>query len=318
MAALLTDEPGPPPSAVVGLKPWLPWPLARSRWWTAPVAAERLAALRIGLAAVLLADLLLTYLPGLHDFFGADALGGPDLFGYLCQAPHWNWSLLAGVREPHLLSAALYVWIAATVGLLVGFQTRLCAAVVWVLSVSFANLNAYIDNAGDQVRGIVLLYLLLSPCGAVWSVDAWLRRRQPQAVCVYPWPLRLLWLQLVLIYFCNGLYKVSGRDWLQGNSLYYVLADLSLARVSYAQFPVPLFLMRLGTWVVLAWELGFPLWVALPWTRRPALWFGVAFHLGIWLLMEIGGFAPYMLTLYLPLLPWERWRGRNAGTCGQP
>src|SRR5438876_306784 len=32
---------------IVGLKPWLPWPFSRWRWWTEPVRAERLAALRI-------------------------------------------------------------------------------------------------------------------------------------------------------------------------------------------------------------------------------------------------------------------------------
>jgi hypothetical protein len=35
------------------------------------------------------------------------------------------------------------------------------------------------------------------------------------------------------------------------------------------------------------------------------LWFGVLFHLGIYLTMELGNFVPYALTLYLPLVPWE-------------
>ena len=28
-------------------------------------------------------------------------------------------------------------------------------------------------------------------------------------------------------------------------------------------------------------------------------------------LLEIGGFGPYMICLYLPLVPWERWTGRR-------
>ena len=63
---------------VVGLRPWLPWPMSRWRWWTAPIAAERLAAFRIGLAAVLLVDLLLTYAPNIYVWFGEGNLGGPD------------------------------------------------------------------------------------------------------------------------------------------------------------------------------------------------------------------------------------------------
>lgn len=300
--------------AVVGLKPWLPWPLSRWQWWTAPVAAERLAALRIGLALILLCDLLLTYWPGLGDYFTAQGLGGPDLFNYYSKWPRW--SLLRGVTDISTLQLALTVWIIATVGLLLGCLTRLCAVVVWVLSASFANVNSYIDNAGDQVRTIMLLYLLLSPCGAAWSVDSWLWRRlgwRRGPVQVYPWVLRLLFVQMVVIYFCNGLYKAFGPDWHRGESLYYVLGDLTLARVSFTQLPVSYMLVRLLSWLVLAWEVGFPLWIVLPWTRKPALWLGVLFHLSIWISMEIGGFAPYMLCFYLPLVPWEKYLlGKSA------
>jgi hypothetical protein len=180
---------------------------------------------------------------------------------------------------------------------------------------------------------------MLTPCGAAWSVDAWLRRRKDRVrgpVYIYPWALRLLFVQMMLIYFCNGLYKATGGDWRSGNSLYYVLGDLTLARWSYAQIRVPYWLTKLASWMVLVWEVGFPLWVGLPWkwfadlydgTRlvwlrlalRPlrhipvvALSFGVAFHLGIWAAMELGCFVPYMLCLYLPLLPAERLARRRA------
>ena len=108
--------------------------------------------------------------------------------------------------------------------------------------------------------------------------------------------------QMVLIYFCNGLCKLMGDDWRSGNALYYVLGDLTLARWSYAQLPMPYVLTRLLTWAILAWELSFPLLVCWRRTRRIALWFGVLFHTGIGVSLELGGFAPYMLCLYLPFL----------------
>ena len=83
------------------------------------------------------------------------------------------------------------------------------------------------------------------------------------------------------------------------------------SRRLFHQWPLPFVVSQIMTWSVLLWEVGFPLWVALTWTRKPALWFGVAFHVGILLTMEIGGFVPYMLVLYLPLLPWERIRSRD-------
>jgi uncharacterized membrane protein YphA (DoxX/SURF4 family) len=353
--------------AVVGLKPWFPWPLSRWRWLNEPVPAERLALLRIGLAFFLLLDIGATYLPQARMLFGGDSLGRPEVFQWLYEpgwdwqkagedvvnfpgdltegkpfhrtvSMRWRWSLLHGVRDHRMIQGALLLWMVAAGCLLFGLFTRPAAVVVWLLSMSFANLNSYIDNAGDQVRYITTFYLMLTPCGAAWSLDAWLRRRfgrQSGPVFIYPWALRLLFVQLILIYTCNGLYKATGAEWQTGDSLYFVLGDLTLTRWSYAQVPVPYLVTQTLSWTVLIWEVGFPFWICLPWRGIAdsleylglswprfmlrlirniptlALAFGFLFHLGIGISMELGYFVPYMLCLYLPLLPAERlsrWR----------
>jgi hypothetical protein len=284
-----------------GLAPWFPWPLSRWGWLTRPVPAERLAALRIGLAAVLLLDVLTTRLPGRADFYGPDGVGSPWRRAMTLPAPA-GWSVVDD-ESPGLV-LALVGWSAAALGLLVGFYSRLCALAAWALSVSFSSLDPWVENAGDTVRGLCLLYLALSPCGAAWSLDA-RRRPTPRPALVHPWPLRLLFLQMALIYFCNGLHKVAGADWPMGRSVYLVMGDLTLTRWSAAQFRLPWLLTRVLTWVVLAWELLFPLLVLWKPTRKGALWLGVAFHLGTLAALEIGFFPLYMLCLYLPLVPWE-------------
>ncbi|MBY0524377.1 MAG: HTTM domain-containing protein [Gemmataceae bacterium] len=288
---------------VVGLEPRLPWPLNRWPWWTEPVPAERLAALRIGAASVLLLDIATSYLPNADTFFGSGSLGDADAFALI----RWRWSLLSGLREPAVLRWLLIVWGLAVVSLLLGSVTRLSAVAVWLLSLSFARINPGIENAGDEVRGILLFYLMLCPCGAVWSLDHRFRRRATdEPIFVWPWALRLLFVQMALIYFTNGLYKWLGEPWRGGDSVYYVLNDLTLTRWPYHQVPVPYGLTQLLTWLVLAWETGFPLLVALRWTRRATLALGVLFHLGLWMFLELGLFAPYMLCFYLPLVPWEQ------------
>jgi hypothetical protein len=450
-----------PPVRRAGLEPWLPWPLSAWRWWTVPGAAERLAALRIGLATLLVIDILCTYLPNLDAFFLDSGPSGSRVFGWYTQSPRWTWTVLHGLGDPFLATIILFVWLATTLGIVfdwltrnsrradfqsvhdgrienpsyssswkprliwllagvamigsswarlwhqspstpmfwlmpsilgsaalagaliefillllgrsnraaaflmtaalaifagllawgiyltlstveivgltrllrpwqndplllraaawiwvgaasllaIGWQTRAAAIVAWILSTSFANLNPNIDNAGDVIRGIVLFYLMLCPCGAVWSLDQLFQRWRTglnDRVVVSPWPLRLLFVQLVFIYFMNGLFKLGGNNWLEGDSLHYVLCDVTLTRFSFAQFPLPLWVTQISTWTVLAWEVGFPLWVSLRWTRTIALIFGVLFHIGIGVTMELGNFAPYVLTMYLPLLPWER------------
>src|SRR5260370_42440399 len=52
-----------PAGRVVGLVPSLPWPLSTWRWWSEPVNAERLAALRTAVAGFLFLAILRTALP---------------------------------------------------------------------------------------------------------------------------------------------------------------------------------------------------------------------------------------------------------------
>jgi hypothetical protein len=311
---------------VIGLTPLWPWPLSRWRWLAAPVRAERLAILRIGLALMLLIDVLTTYVPNATLFYGADSFAGPgtwdwekqvtppqhllDVQGNWHKPPdRWYWSVLYHQQDARVIYLAMAVWVVALIGLLLGFCTRINAVVVWVLSTSFANLNTNIDNAGDLVRGIILFYLMLCPCGAAWSVDAWLRGRKGP-VFVAPWALRLLFVQMVFIYWCNGLHKITGDDWRSGNALYFVLGDLTLARFSYALSPLPTgasyTVTQILTWFVLTWELTLPLLLIWRPVRNVALVCGALFHLGILFHMELGFFPPYMWCLYLPLLPWEK------------
>ncbi len=210
--------------------------------------------------------------------------------------------------DANLLWTAMFLWLAAAVMLLLGFWTRLAAVLTWVLSMSFANANPNLDNAGDTIRAILLFYLMLCPCGAVWSIDSlWTGPTRKQGnIFVHPWPIRLIFMQMIFIYFMNGVYKLMGPHWLDGQSLFWVLGDVVLTRFSPYMLQIPLWLASVMTWTVLAWEVTFPVLILWKWSRRAALVMGVLFHLGIFATMELGGFVPYALCMYLPLIPWRK------------
>jgi hypothetical protein len=135
-----------------------------------------------------------------------------------------------------------------------------------------------------------------------------------------PWPVRLLLLQMMAIYFLNGIYKFAGDDWRSGEIMHRVLANVLWTRFSYEQLPLLPGAIAVMTWSTLVWELGFPLLVLIPKLRAPTLWIGVLFHIGTGALFTIGPFPLYMLCLYLPFAPWESlvlWengRRRGSGT----
>src|SRR5262245_39771987 len=159
---------------VVGVNPLLPRPLCNWAWWTEPVRAERLAALRIGLGAVLLLDVLGFYLPFARDFFGADSLGGPEFRLWQVSPPFVGdvpWSALAWVPSSTVWQVILLLWSGLAVMLVLGVCPRLAAAGAWFIGGCVHYVNPFLFNSGDAVRGILLFYLMLCPCGAVWALS---------------------------------------------------------------------------------------------------------------------------------------------------
>src|SRR5262249_45400554 len=106
----------------------------------------------------------------------------------------------------------------------------------------------------------------------------------------------------------NGVFKLGGEHWHGGQALTVLLGDAGWTRWSFARWPLAEWLLCGMTWAVLAWEVGFPALMLTRSLRTPALVFGVLVHLGSGLARRLGPFPVYMLCLYLPLLPWERWR----------
>lgn len=346
----MTSDATDPPDRIVGIQPWFPWPLSRWKWWTDPIRAERLAALRIGLSLLLLFDVLFTLIPNVPHFFDPEGIWYPHLYPGEFEDGQLHWTVLGDATNVVIVQTVMWLWVVSLFFLLLGLFTRVSAIGSWILAVSVANVMEHVNNAGDVLRLLWLFYLMLCPCGAAWSLDSWWRRRfswewngriclprlrlppDERPCFVHPWPARLILFQLCVTYFFNGLFKSSGRDWWAGNALYYALGDLSLTRFSFQQFPIPIWILRGMNWAVLFWELLFPFVMVIPWkgianwlgsSRRPLLrksrflfqWnreitllMGVAFHLGIALVLELGFFSFYALCGYLPMVPWENWR----------
>jgi hypothetical protein len=299
----------PPSPVVLGIEPALPRPLRRWRWLTEPIAVERAAALRIAVAAVLLFDILVLYLPNLGAMYGPSGFGDPNYFDAVFARPQWRWSLLRVLPAAWGPQALLAAWGLAAVALLVGYRPRLAALVCWVGAVSFSQANLYLHNGGDQLKLIVLLMLVFLPTDGRWAV-----RRHPAArgttgpILVRPWPIRLLVVQLAVMYFMNGYYKAMGPQWRDGSVMYYVANNPSWAHFSPDYLPLPTDGWRGLAWATVAWELLFPVLVALPTTRAATLWVGVFFHVGTLIHLEVGLFPMYALCYYMPFVPWERLR----------
>jgi hypothetical protein len=322
------SDAGPEPR-FVGIQPRFPGFLGRWQWLNKPAPAERLAALRIAAAVALLLDIGLGCLPYFADLFTADGLAGRDAYPWRFRTGHYYWSLLRYLPDAWGPWALLAGWVAAAVALLVGYRPLVSGLVCWACAVSFWNINPWVTNGGDQLRNTLLLGVAVSRSGAVWGVQSVRRSRAAQpahrlrtlpreAVYVPGWPVKVLLVHLVCLYFFSGMYKLLSPAWRSGEVMYFVNHDLSWALVPDLSRALPVALHRLSAWVTLAWELGFPLLIAFRVTRAPALCLGVLFHVVTFLTLEIGAFALYSLAWYTLFVPWERWSGSRRGLGCRP
>ena len=306
-----------------------------TRFWHRPVRAERLAVVRILLVFALLCDQLLGYLPRLGELFGPEGVAFAGLHDeWLLDEWHLT-ALFFNTDNLQIVGAVFGLWVACTVLFLVGWQTRVMSVAVWFLTMTFINRNPIIKNGGDDVLCAGLFLLMFMPTGRAFSLDRWLGRRRYEmrglvppdgdAPMISPWSVRVLQIQLAVLYMTTGLAKLRGHvsitfdpefsvkiagTWWEGTSVYYVLNDVTMARVAWPELPMPWWATYAMTWSSLFFEVFFPFLVLSRWTRRWTLWFGVLFHIGIYLLIEVGWFSFYTLSLYGAWIPgefWDRW-----------
>jgi uncharacterized membrane protein YphA (DoxX/SURF4 family) len=113
----------------------------------------------------------------------------------------------------------LAVFITAAAFLSLGILTTVSASLTFLLLVSIHNRNPAILHGGDDVLRVMAFLLICSSAGADLSVDRFASSGQPfVGEYISPWALRLMQLQVSIIYLRAGLAKLGGTAWLEGSA----------------------------------------------------------------------------------------------------
>lgn len=133
------------------------------------------AVVRIGFGATFLA-FLLRELPHRHEMYGPDApwrwdvarqlISGNQAFTVLMWSDNSFWFEV--VYALAMLSSLL---------LMLGWHTRATSVLFMAGVLSLQNRNIFMGDGGDNVIHLMALYLVLTRCGQVWSLDARRARR---------------------------------------------------------------------------------------------------------------------------------------------
>ena len=267
--------------------------------------ARRLAALRIGLCALLAWRLAI----GDYTFVAGqpEALFQPVSFMKLLPE-----------MPGHDLTVALQIaGVAAAVLAAGGLWTRASLPVAFACALV---LNGMLNATGKIVHNDVLLLLCIVPllgapartCAA-WSLRPPRRRAAgpapPQRGEAYGWPVRTAMVVVALAYFFVGFQKLrfSGLEWITSDNLRWVLyasSDSQSEPNELALFVADrVWLAHLFAAGTVFLELFFPLALIVPrlrWIFVPGV---VSLHLGIWLMMGLD-YSAQALTVIIVFVNW--------------
>lgn len=276
------------------------------RFWFREGWLGYLELLRIGMGASLFLSLL-ARTPRLVELYSDS--GWMSRFGLRYQQEYWTiWSVHQLVTETADLKAIHFVSLFACLMLAIGCLTRYVKWLVLIAHVSYCFRNPALTYGVDSLTSVILIPLVISPIGYRWSVDAWIARRSnrpPLPVGDTEWRamwgcacIRLIRIQMCVIYLFAGLRKLRGSTWWNGDAVWFALsnyqfnAPLDFFANHYGIIP----LLTHGTLVI---ELSYPFLIWNPAFRPLLLACALSIHLGIGLFMQMWLFAAVAILGHL-------------------
>jgi hypothetical protein len=269
------------------------------RFWFAPRTTRALALTRItlGLAAVYWT---LCYLPDLTLFFSdaglITAAGLREAEGRINMSP-----LVWFGGGPWAVGVCWLALLAAALGFLLGWRTRLSAAALYLLLLTLQERNVFLLNGGDLLLRDLVFWFVFAPCagGDLLSLDARRRAAAGKGPLEAPvWAQRMLQLQVVFLYFSTAVWKSYNPDWPTGVALYYAFGQVGFSQAGLELVLNYPYVCSLMTSAVLYLEYFIGPALLFPLTRRYALLAGLALHLGIMIFMRVPAFSLVILASY--------------------
>jgi len=276
------------------------------RAWNAfffrPTSARPLGAIRILFGLLALANLGLAAVEIDYWYSDAGLLRGDEsavVAGPLQMSP------LQYIQDPTSVRVAFGLTAAAAALLTIGFRARLMSILFYLGMLSIHCRNIASASGADVLLMTFAFNLMLCPSGAAYSVDAWLERRRRGTVAepiVIPWGLRLIQIQIGLVYTLAAFFKSGGNLWVNGSALHYVFNNTEVRRLDLSVLSHYPILINVMTYSALAMEfsLAFLIWFRA--ARPYVLWVGLMLHAGILASINIPIFGELMWVGYLAFL----------------
>lgn len=288
------------------------WTQAWNAFWFRPSRPETLCLLRIAIGWMLFYCHIIWALQ-LTNFLGDNAWVSNEMIQHLHRLDS-AWSYLWFISNPALLWCHHLLMLILALMVMLGVWTRFVTPLAWFMQLMYVHRLTGTLFGFDQILTILLMYLMIAPSGARWSLDAWRRsklsrdgsnaltRRQR---FVYPGQApstavtiatRLIQVHLCVIYLFGGISKMRGEMWWDGTAMWFAVANFeyqSLDLTWLAKYPI---LFSALSNLTIFWEAFYPVLIWPRLTRPWVIAMAFAVHGGIALALGMITFGTIMIV----------------------
>lgn len=274
------------------------------------IDTRSLALFRIGIALVLLGDLLIRLQDVTAHYTDWGVLPRDILIAHVIDVSNLSLHLINGTAPFQVILFCLSALCA--MALLVGYHTRLATVLSWILLISLQSRNPLILQGGDIVLRLLLFWSMFLPLGACWSLDAKNRKELPYENQIASAATLALLLQVCFIYWFSALLKVDDSWRRDGTAVWFALGVEQFSTpfgLYLLQYPT---LLKIFTFATFYLEALGPFFAFSPLFTGPlrfatALAF-IFFHLvGLNLTMDLGHFSYVCTVAWIVFIPKWFW-----------
>ena len=195
----------------------------------------------------------------------------------------------------------------------IGYRTKISTVLLSVFILSIHVRNPFLNNLGDWFLLHLLLWSILLPLGAVFSIDSNLQKKgNPFSMtCLSVASMGIIF-QILSLYFFSVYYKISPIWHTDASAVYYALSlDRIVTSVGEFVYSLPydwLVILTRGTLILEKWG---PLLLFIPFftvsIRIAIILSFMLFHVGLFLALELGVFPIICIAAWVLFLPGQFW-----------
>jgi predicted DCC family thiol-disulfide oxidoreductase YuxK len=310
-----------------------------SRLWFVERPTTPLELVRIGIGAAVLLHYLAAS-PYLLEFWGDAGLMPREVV--LQETDPWAHSVFFYFTAPWQWIAFDVVFLFCCAAFTVGWRTPWVKWIVLIGHISFFYRNPYLIYGVDKILAALLLILCLAPIGRAISLDrvrAVRRAKRTRLDAVLPpyaspWAgacIRLMQIQMAVLFFYSGAGKLAGQEWWNGDATWMVFSSNEYYSGPLLElFARHYWLANFATFSTILIEIAYPFLVWQRATRPYLLAAAILLHVQFAVFMGLFYFSFVMTMGHLSFVreewlrrlgaAWKRWIGDMEmiydGRCG--